>query len=204
MEPGSIPAFLRALGLRLRDSSKVWAFLHLPRKADTEEMQARKSNWLASCYFSEVFGCFDRLSLRRTFVLQSLAEVKAALMEEGIRNIFTLSQKFLAGLVKEYSEELPDQGVLLNLPVVGAVRTQAINLQGSFDKLRSAYYDLDEDIVFNNIAVAMSDPSRIMTKRSNKVVMLSRASIVNKYKAWSRDYISTRHHLLSDSEAPPE
>jgi len=204
MEPGSIPAFLRALGLRVRDSHKVRAFLHLPRKADTEEMQARKSEWLASCHFSEVFGCFNRQELRRTFVLQTLAEVKTSVMEEGIQNIFTLGQKFLSDLVKDYSGELPDQRVLLDLPVVGSVRSQAVKLQETFDRLRSAYYDNDEDIVFNNIALAMSDPTRIMTKRSSKVVVISRANLVNKYKLWARNYINTRHHLLSDDGAPPD
>lgn len=198
MEPGSIPALLRALGLRIRDSHKVVSFLHLPLEADTKEVRARKSKWLASRFFGEVFGCFERQELKEKFVLQSLAEVKTALMENGIKRYFVLGQKFLSDLVKEDLLELPDQGALLALPLVGAVRQQMLELQDSFESLRSAYYDLDEDIVFGKIIIAMSDPSRISTRRTSKMVVASQATLVNKYKMWAKDYIQTRHYLLSE------
>jgi len=150
-----------------------------------------------------VFGCFDRLEISETFVLQSLAEIKAALMETGIRKVFTLGQKFLSGLASDLPGELPDQGALLAVPVVGAVRGQLLDLQTSFDDLRSAYYDLDEDIVFNRIALAISDPTRILTARASKVVLMSKASVVNKYSQWAKDYQATRDHLLSDISCPP-
>lgn len=200
MEPGSIPSLLKALGLRIRDSHKVVSFLHLPLQVDTGEIRAHKSKWLASRFFGEVFGCFDRQELKEVFVLQSLAEVKTALMESGIKRVFTLGQKFLSELVKDNLLESPDQSALLALPIVGAVRQQMLELQNSFESLRSAYYDLDEDIVFGKILIAMSDPSRVTTRRASKMVVAAKATLVNRYKMWAKDYIQTRHHLLSESD----
>lgn len=204
LETGSIRHYLDSLGLRIRDYHKVVSFLHLPSKGDNQEVRVVKVNYLSHRYFPEVFGCFDRQGLKETFILQTLAEVKTSLMEEGIQEIFTQSQVFLQGVVKDLAGDLADQAVLLALPPVAAIRTQAINLQESFDQLRSAYYDNDEDIVFGRIITVLNDPTRIMSVRASKRILEARSSIVNKYGIWSRDYQVRRDHLLSDVLTPPQ
>lgn len=204
MEPQSIRSLLWTLGLRVRDYHKVVSLLHLPIKEDSEEIRGSKSEWLAIRFFKEVFGCHPRPTIKGIFILQSLAEVKAALIETGIKSVFMKGQKFLSELQQDPDLGLVDQSVLLNIPTVSAVRSELIELQTSFEKLRSAYYDLDEDIVLGRVALSMSDPSRIMTKSARKMIVGSQASIVNKYKAWSKDYQATRVHLLSDSSSPTD
>jgi hypothetical protein len=200
MEPGSIPALLRALGLRIRDTHKVVSFLHLPIKADTGENRAHKSKWLASRFFGEVLGCFDRHEFKITFVTQTLAEVKTSLMEAGIKRVFAQGQKFLSDFVKEGLLRSPDQGALLAVPLVGAVRQQMLELQTSFEDLQAAYYDSDEDIVFGKIIIAMSDPSRVGTRRASKMVVAAKATLVNKYKMWAVAYNQSRSDLLGESD----
>jgi len=204
MESGSIRHYLLCLGLRVRDYRKVVSFLYLPTKGDSEESRWQKYNYLCSRFFPEVFGCFDRQAIREPFVLQTLAEVKTSLMEEGIQRVFSLSQAFMQEVVRDFSGELVDQSALLALPPVMAIRSQAIKLQESFDQLREAYYDNDEDIISGNIIMALCDPSRIITKRTSKMILESRSSIVNKYKFWARDYQVRRDHLLSDFSTPPD
>lgn len=182
MEPQSIRSLLWCLGLRVRDYQKLVTLLHLPIKEDCEEVRENKTNWLAFGLFTEVFGCHPRTEIKETFILQSLAEVKAALMESGIKSVFMKGQQFLAGLQRDPDLGLVDQSVLLNVPIVSAIRSELIDLQNSFERLRSAYYDLDEDIVFGRVALTMSDPTRIMTKSARKMIVGSQATIVNKYK----------------------
>jgi hypothetical protein len=202
MEPRSIPQYLMALGQRPRDSNKVLRFLHLPLKADTEEMRTSKSIWLASSLLQEVFGCFPRHETKRMFILTSLGEIKASLMESGMKKVFAQGQQFLTTLRANPVLGLLDQSLLASLPPVSAVRSEMIELQDSFNKLRELYTGDVSEIYLGQVMMTMNDPSRITSKRSAKVVIGAKASIVNKYKFWTKDYLRTRNHLLSDDSVP--
>jgi len=202
VEPRSIPQYLEALGQRPRDSSKVLRFLHLPLKADSDEIKASKSEWLASSLLSEVFGCFPRHEIKRMFILTSLGEIKATLMESGMKKVFAQGQQFLTTLKANPVLGQLDQSLLVQLPPVQAVRSEMIELQNSFNKLREFYTGDVSEVYLGQVMLTMSDPSRIMTKRSAKVVIGAKASIVNRYKFWTKDYLRTRAHLLSDDSVP--
>lgn len=202
MEPRSISQYLQSLGQRPRDCNKVLRFLHLPLKADTEEVKASKSEWLASSLLQEVFGCFPRHEMKKMFILTSLGEIKASLMESGIKKVFAKGQNFMSALQASPILGSLDQSLLVSLPPVSAVRSEMIELQDTFNKMKELYMGDVSEIYLGQVMLSMSDPSRILAKRSAKMVIGAKASIVNKYKFWTKDYLRTRSHLLSDDSAP--
>lgn len=198
MEPGSLIRLLRIFSQRERDVMKMLSYLHLPRQGEVIETRQEKVNFLSTVLFSPAFGCFPRYYMREDFIIQTLSEVKTGYVEKGIVNAFKLVQDFIRDLAKkEWVNELPDQGLLLKLPMIQAIREEAIALQSSMDSLRTAYYDSDEDIVFSNILVKMTDPSRVMSDRKIKMMISTRAALVNNYKLWSVKYFASRDALLA-------
>jgi hypothetical protein len=204
LETGSILSYLSALGLRIRDTEKVVAFLHLPKKADTQEVRQTKIDFFANLLFRPAFGCFPRQAMKEIFILQTLAEVKTGELEAGIQRIFKESRDLLWDLQKRFAGKLPDQGALPSLPPVAAVRTQAMILQESFDQLRAAYYENDEDIVFAKVMASLHDPTRVMSKRNSTIVLEAQVTILYKYKRWAQGYWEKRELLLSSSDPPPD
>lgn len=199
MDSGSLIPLLAAFSQRLRDVQKVKAYLHLPRADDKEEVRNEKIDFLASTLFPSVFNCFRRDYMRSKFIFETLAEVKTGYLEQGIVNAFTLINKFFMSLrTSELVNGLPDQGLLLLLPPIESIRTEALSLQASLEDLQSAYYDKDEDIVFSNILVKMTDPTRVMAGRKLKVMISARAALVNNYKLWTQSYYASRDWALTD------
>jgi hypothetical protein len=204
MDPGSIPAYLEALGLRIRDAHKVSLFLSFPLRGESAEIRKHKVIYITERFYPGLFGCFDRLQTREVFVLQSLAEIKTALMEQGIREVFKKSNAFLQTEIPNLSLELPDHEALSLLPVFATVRSQAQDLQKSFDSLRTAYYNSDEDGALAQVIGACSDPTRIMVKRQAKMVMAARVTLLYNYKNMAPGYMNTYYHVLDDVACPPD
>jgi hypothetical protein len=199
MDSGSLIPLLAAFSQRLRDVQKVKAYLHLPRADDEEMVRSEKINFLARTLFPSVFNCFPRDYMRSKFIFETLAEVKTGYLEQGIVNAFTLINKFFVSLrTSELVNGLPDQGLLLLLPPIESIRAEALSLQASLEDLQSAYYDRDEDIVFSNILVKMTDPTRVMAGRKLKVMISARAALVNNYKLWTKSYYASRDWALTD------
>nr|QCF24461.1 RNA-dependent RNA polymerase [Entomophthora muscae mitovirus 2] len=201
VEPGSIAAGLRALGFeRLRDTHKIQTFLHIPTKGDSPEDRSEKSIWLINKFFKSEVGCNRQVTFKEKFVLQTLAEVKTACIETAIKLIAKELSAWQQSLPELASLGLVDQTVLLAMPPVAVCRKAALELQSGFDKLRSAYWDLDEDIVFGEIPIRGVNPSRVNSVRAKEVLLATKVLITNRYSRWSRDYRSSRDHLLSDKE----
>lgn len=132
--------------------------------------------------------------------MQTLAEIKTALLESGLKKIAHQLHAFNAKVQGYAQEGMADPTALVVLPYVEVARGYIQGLQASFDALRTAYWDLDEDIVFGKIPIRGIDPVRIESSRASRMALLTKVTISNKYRAWSLDYKATRLHLLSSPD----
>lgn len=196
--PGSIRALMFIKGMNPRDWHKIFTFWNLPRKEDGISLRIDKSMWLIERKFNSTLGCSRSTEFYRTFVLQTLAEVKTATLESGMKNAAHKLHGFNQIVRELVSSGMCDQQVLQGLPFFESVRELLLQLQESFDSLRRAYWDLDEDIVFGEIQVKAVDPVRVLSARGPRVIVATKATIVNKYSQWARDYQATRSHLLKE------
>lgn len=96
-----------------------------------------------------------------------------------------------------------DTSILQGLPCVEAVVNNILQLQDDFDRLRTAYWDSDEDIVFNRVIHNGVDPERVLSTRASHLVMQSNASLVNHYKGWVKAYKSSRDAALAANDNDP-
>jgi len=189
---------LSKLGHRLRDLDKMRTLWSFPTIADSKEQLRDKSNWLISRFFQGTLSCNQR-SIRGTFVLQTIAEIKTAMIENGLKKIAHQLFGFNQRMADLLPQGMDGQLALVALPYVEVARGYILGLQESFDSLRKAYWDLDEDIVFNKIPIRGIDPVRIENSRVSRMALLTKVSTVNKYRMWSLDYKATRIHLLNDN-----
>lgn len=185
------------LGTRIRDTKKMITFWNFPRVADTTEIRESKAYNLTSLLFSGVLGCNQTRAFRYLFVTQTIAEVKTALLEKALKKIAQQLHGFNQKLPELLSQSMGGQSALVALPYVEVVTEYTRELQTSYDALRTAYWDLDEDIIFNEIPIRGVDPIRIESQRVSRVALLTKTSTVNRYSMWSLDYKATRAALLA-------
>jgi hypothetical protein len=118
-----------------------------------------------------------------SFTLQTIAEVKTNVIEGRLKDNFSKAGPFLqkAGQLMA-SLGLTDQAVLRAIPAIEVVISNLQGLQEDFDRLRSAYYDNDADIVFNKVIRNGLDPERVMSKRSSHLIHEANATLSNQYR----------------------
>lgn len=201
MDRGSIIALLGVFNQRPRDVDKFLKYLHLPRQGDSEAVRTDKLNFLSTALFPSVFGCFPRYKMRSDFILQTLAEVKTAKIESAMKASFQVAQSYFSKLgSSELALGMEDQSLLLLLPAIESVRSEIMKAQDMFGKLRSMYWDSDEELIFSSGLMTLTDPSRLMVSRRQKVLISTNASLVNEYKRWAANYVASRTHLLEEDE----
>lgn len=191
---------LSNLGLRIRDLDKMITLWSLPKLSDSREVQLLKTYRLTQRFFKGVLSCNQTLEFRRTFVLQTLAEVKTAMIEKGLKKIAHQLHGFNQKMTGLLPQGMDGQSALVALPYVEVARGYILGLQSSFDALRTAFWNLDEDIVFGKIPLRGIDPVRIESSRVSRMALLTKVSTINLYRKWTLDYKVTRAYLLSGKD----
>lgn len=193
-------ALMILLEIRIRDLEKMKVLWHFPKKGDSFEVQCDKSYWLTRRFFAGLISCNLSRVWRRKFILQIMAEVKTALYEQGLKKVAHQLHGFNQKMVGLLPQGMDGQSALVALPYVEVVREYIPQLQESFDSLRKAYWDLDEDIVFGEITIRGIDPVRIESSRVSRMALLTKASLTNRISKWSLDYKVTRDTMLRGIE----
>jgi len=209
LETGGIADLLNTLQLRRRQEFKIKKYLNLPRQSDKQDEREVKVRFFVETLFaSSGLGCNVSGEVLHTFVMQTLAEVKTSSLEiaikEAHKKIVTFSQG-LNSLACVLPPGMDPQSLLMALPPVEASLAEINSMQDEFDKLRSAYYDKDEDIVFNKVVQIGIDPEKGFSRRNHVILQIAAAQIVNKYTMWAKAYLNTRRiELASSTSADPD
>jgi hypothetical protein len=205
--PGCLVHLLSIHGLQ-RSLLKVNKYFNLPRSGDNPDVRKDKMINFIQLYHGSSLGCLRSEEFKNTFVFQTLAEVKTAILEKAIKNTHMKLYKFVKEVAETLHECIPDtlgmdsQSILRLLPFVNPIILDTASLQHEADKLRSAYWDADEDIVFNRVVRLGVDPSRGLATRARDLILASNASLVNVYSLWCTNYKDLRVELLSGLDQP--
>jgi len=116
----------------------------LPQEQDSQHTRSEKVMNLVRSYYEGYLGCTRAQSFYESFIFQTIAEVKTAILEEAIKNnhqsIFKF-RKLIDSMVVAIPDDLGEdsQSTLFNLPMIRAVTYEISDLQVQVDKLRAAY-----------------------------------------------------------------
>lgn len=181
MIPGLNELF-RILQISVR-VSKAQKILLMPSRVDKAgEGSTERIRRFLDCFYGSYLGCSRGDDFKKVFTFQTIAEVKTHFIETRIKSNFEKANPFLRSCaVLGAKLGLADQAILLQIPAVAVVRNNILQLQEDFELLRSAYWDSDEDIVFNKIIHSGLDPERVLTTRSAHVILEANAALVNHY-----------------------
>jgi hypothetical protein len=183
--PNVLVSLLGLHGLH-RATVKAQKYLAIPRIDDTKELRKEKLMKFIYLNYKSYLGCSRSEEFYLTFVMQTLAEVKTGMLEKAIKK----AQQNLYDFQKEagkLSIMVPDeldmdcQALIQRIPPVSACLYEVADMQTNMDKLRTAYWDADEDIVFNRVVRMGLDPSRALATRTHELIVASNVSLVNKY-----------------------
>jgi hypothetical protein len=181
-------------------ASKAVKFLDLPRREDSPEVGYERALRLLASDFGSYLGCSRQVSFYMGFTMQTIAEVKTQMLEVGLKKCAQKGAPFIRKVTElATSLGVGDQVVLVQIPPVEVIRNNLMSLQGEFDRLRSAYWDNDEDIVFGRVTHVGLDPERVLQTRSSHLILQSNAALRNKYSQWAREYIALREEALASS-----
>lgn len=134
-------------------------------------------------------------------MLQTMGTTKAKGIQEGIINAFKMIQGFLQNLGRqEWVSGLPDQGILLKLPVVEAIRSGAIDLQVKLADFHASHDNVYDDLFDgDNTLMSVVDPTRIFTSRNLTMVVQTKAKFITNFKIFVSELQMVRAgHLRGD------
>lgn len=173
---------LRILNLPIR-ADKCNRLLDLPQKGETAEVGYQRVERLLASDYGSYLGCTRQVSFKQSFAMQTIAEVKTKVIEEALQSNFHRFQPFL-GKVTQMAAGLGvvDQSILKSIPPIEVMLLNIQQQQEIFDRLRAAYWDNDEDIVFNRVLLTALDPERILTTRNSHLILQANASLRNNYR----------------------
>lgn len=188
---------LKLLRLPIRES-KMNQLLLMPRRVDNTVEGCERIERFLTSFYKSYLGCNRSKEFKVGFTYQTLAEVKTHFIESRLISNFKKAKPFLQK-VNSLAVELGlvDPTVVMRSPAVESVINNIKQLQEDFDRLRSAYWDADEDIVFNRVIHNGVDPERIWSHRSSHTILQANAALVNHYKGWAVAYMRTRDEELS-------
>jgi hypothetical protein len=196
--PGLAP-LLSILKIPIR-GSKIQQLLLMPRRVDRGLEGSERIRRFLVCFYGSYLGCNRQVGFQEGFTFQTLAEVKTHFIEARLKANFQKAQPFLRKIGKLAVDlGLEDHSILRLTPPVQCVIANINELQADFDRLRSAYWDSDEDIVFNKVIHNGIDPERVLSVRSSHLILQTNAALVNQYKGWAVAYMNTRDEELSSS-----
>jgi hypothetical protein len=189
--------------------TKSLKFLNFPRVSDSDAVRLVKAINFNKLYYKGALGCFRTPEFDLGFATQTIAEVKTATLESAIVSCGKSRNRFITKLNTRaqelaQSQGLDDPSILLEHPIIRGLGAHQIDLQGLFDKLRSAYWDSDLEIALGKAIKVPTDPSRYLKTRSHELILASTASLVNKYSHWSREYLKAREYLLESQDQPED
>jgi len=158
--PG-LAKLLSILKLPIR-KDKIELLLLMPKGVDREENGDQRIRLFLTSIFGTYLGCSRSTTFLKGFAYQTLAEMKTHFIEIRLKSNFQKAQPFLKRIVKLASDlGMDGHAILHKTPAVESVISNIKGLQADYDRLRSAYWDSEEDIVFNRIIHNGIDPERV-------------------------------------------
>lgn len=204
LETMAIPGLaylLRKLQIPVR-KSKMNQLLLMPRREDVDDDSCQRIRLFLTSIFGSYLGCNRSAYFLKGFTFQTMAEVKTHFIESRLKTNFQKARPFLTKVAQIGMRlGLVDHSILHKSPPVAVVLANINGLQDDWDRLRSAYWDSDKDIVFNKVIRNGLDPERILSQRSVHLLLQTNAALINHYQGWAKAYMATRDEEIS---SPPQ